>query len=550
MKIKLDICLKSLMLAAMIAGVSTTSTAQEPGEAIISQVTAMGVAPPTNTPSIGDEAKGPFNRLVIKNANLIDGTGAPLQGGVTITIENDRIVKIEHVGGTRAIGGGETEDPNTHVIDASGKYVLPGLIDVHTHLGNPLHIYGGKLTDPEYVFKLYLAHGVTTVRDVGSLMGLKWLVDQKNLSDSGKISAPRIIAYALFPEDLDTAAKSKEWVRAVHRRGADGVKFLGASPIAIKAALSEIQTHDMGSAYHHAQISVTRLNALDTAEMGLDSLEHWYGIPEAMFSDRVVQDYPLDYDYNNEQDRFREAGKLWQQTAKPGSDIWQKTIHDLITADLTLNPTFSVYEPARDLARVKDAEWHPEYTMPYMTRMFEANPRIHGSFFFDWTTTDEVAWRKNFQLWMTFINDYKNAGGRVAAGSDSGFMYSTYGFGYVRELELLQEAGFHPLEVLTSATLNGAELLNMDSDIGSIEVGKKADLIIANENPLTNFKVLYASGHANYDWEAGKMSRSQGIQNTIKDGIVFDNEQLREDVRTLVSAQKKQDADAARSVAK
>ena len=74
--------------------------------------------------------------------------------------------------------------------------------------------------------------------------------------------------------------------------------------------------------------------------------------------------------------------------------------------------------------------------------------------------------------------------GRVAAGSDSGFIYKVYGFGYVRELELLQEAGFHPLEVVRAATLKGAELLRADQDIGTVEEGKKADLVVLDENPI------------------------------------------------------------------
>ncbi|HBK91902.1 MAG TPA: amidohydrolase, partial [Parvularcula sp.] len=71
-----------------------------------------------------------------------------------------------------------------------------------------------------------------------------------------------------------------------------------------------------------------------------------------------------------------------------------------------------------------------------------------GSFWFDWGTEQEAAWRDNYRRWMTFINDYKNHGGKVGAGEDAGYIYSTYGFGYIQELELLREAGFHPLEVI------------------------------------------------------------------------------------------------------
>src|SRR5450432_4557371 len=95
---------------------------------------------------------------------------------------------------------------------------------------------------------------------------------------------------------------------------------------------------------------------------------------------------------------------------------------------------------------------------------------------------------------MTFVNEYKNRGGRVTTGSDSGFIFQLYVFAYIRELELLREAGFHPLEVIRSATLYGAQALGMDKDIGSVEVGKLADLLVIDANPLENLQYLYGTG--------------------------------------------------------
>src|SRR5258707_1536737 len=92
---------------------------------------------------------------------------------------------------------------------------------------------------------------------------------------------------------------------------------------------------------------------------------------------------------------------------------------------------------------------------------------------------------------MTFVNEYKNRGGRVTVGTDAGFIYELYGFSYVRELELLREAGFHPLEIIRSATLYGAQALGMEKEIGSVEVGKLADFAIVDQNPLENLQVLY-----------------------------------------------------------
>jgi len=305
---------------------------------------------------------------------------------------------------------------------------------------------------------------------------------------------------------------------------------------ATRAVIEEATRLGMRTASHHDQSSVYEVNALTSARLGLNSLEHWYGLPEALFERQTIQDYSANHNHADEQARFSAAGRLWRQAAAPGSDRWFAVRDELIALDLTLVPTFSVYEANRDLAAARDAEWHQAYTWPALYRFFQPDARHHGAYHFDWTTADEVAWRDNFQLWMRFVNDYKNAGGRVAAGSDGGFSYRIPGFAFVRELELLQEAGFNPLEVIQAATLNGAQLLGIADQTGSLVPGKKADIVLVGENPLANFKVLYGNGHPRFNQAKGAVERVGGVRYTIKDGIVYDAVALRADVRELVRA--------------
>jgi len=145
-----------------------------------------------------------------------------------------------------------------------------------------------------------------------------------------------------------------------------------------------------------------------------------------------------------------------------------------------------------------------------------------------------VEWRETFLLWMQFLQDYKNRGGRVCAGSDSGFMYQLYGFGFVRELELLQEAGFSPLEVLRAATAYGAELLGIEDETGTVEVGKRADLLIHDANPLDDFKLLYGTGAMRLNDDTRAVEWQNSLVLTIKDGVLFDPDQLLSDVRAMV----------------
>ena len=147
---------------------------------------------------------------------------------------------------------------------------------------------------------------------------------------------------------------------------------------------------------------------------------------------------------------------------------------------------------------------------------------------------------------MQFLNEYKNRGGIVTTGSDSGFIYKLYGFDYIREFELLREAGFHPLEVIRSATLYGAQELNdpkgLPPDFGMIREGLKADFVVVDENPLQNLKVLYGTGTPRLNDETGEVERVGGIKYTIKDGIVYDARQLLADVREMVRRAKMETA--------
>ena len=111
-----------------------------------------------------------------------------------------------------------------------------------------------------------------------------------------------------------------------------------------------------------------------------------------------------------------------------------------------------------------------------------------------------------------------------------------YGFGFIRELELLQEAGFHPLEAIRAATLSSAELLGLEHEVGTVERGKRADLIIVPENPLENTKSLYGTGAIRLNDEARKAERVGGVRWTVRGGIVHDARQMLADVREMVAS--------------
>jgi hypothetical protein len=487
------------------------------------------------------EGEGPWTQLILRGATLINGTGAPPNGPVDIVIEQNRIVSIRNVGypglaikqSSRPVlkGGGKE-------IDCSGMYILPGFVDMHGHIGGT-----EQGTPAEYVFKLWMAHGITTIRDPSCGNGLEWVLDQKQKSLNNSITAPRIFAYTAFgmgaKGGISTPEQAIEWVRENAKKGADGIKFFGAAPAIMDAALRENKKIGLRSCCHHAQMDVARWNVVNSAEAGLTSMEHWYGLPEALLEKNTIQEYPLNYNYANEQHRFEEAGKLWKQAAKQGSEKWNAVMKKLLDLDFTLDPTFNIYDATRDLHKTRRLEWHDEYTLPSLWKFYAPNRQSHGSFWFNWGTEQEVAWKENYRIWMSFVNEYKNKGGRVTTGSDNGFIYQTYGFGYVREFEMLREAGFHPLEVIRSATLYGAQALGMEKEIGSVEVGKLADLVVVDANPLENLQYLYGTG-AVYLNDQNEVVRKGGVKYTIKDGIVYDAKKLLADVKKIVDDAKKE----------
>ncbi len=523
---------------SLLAG-ATNAIDIQPGEEAKMVTLTKGSSLYTSPTMIPKAERRPYEQVIIRNISLIDGTGSPAYGPVDIIIENDRIAAIQaaHAGaGVPALNNFSRKTSKVQEIDGTGKYALPGFVDAHVHTDVPHHSLFGEVPSVDYVFKLWLGHGITTVRDAGSMGGLGKNLNYKQLSADNAITAPRMSVMTAYPMGMMNKEKDvRAWVKAVKKRGADGIKLVGGTPTMLKVVIDEAAKQGMKTAFHHPQLGVTHANALDSATWGNSSIEHWYGVPEAMFEDRIVQDFSKDYNYSNEEDRFSEAGQLWQQTAQPSSDTWNHMIDQLLQHDITLNPTLSVYEANRDLMAVSRREWFDEYTTPAIKRAFEPNYKIHGSYFFDWSTQDEINWKHNFNLWMQFVNDYKNRGGRVTVGSDAGFIHNLFGFGYIRGLEMLQEAGFHPLEVIQAATMNGAELLDMEHDIGTIALGKKADLVIIDENPLPNLKLLYGTQHTRLNLETNKPEKVGGVRYTIKDGIVYDARQLLADVRAMVA---------------
>lgn len=465
-----------------------------------------------------------YSRLVIRNAKVIDGNATPLSGPYDIVVEAGTIKEMVGLDAV-AVASGTARRPaqGEAEIDATGKYVMPGLINLHGHVQDER---AGVPQPLDYELKLWLASGITTVRDVGSDM--RKTLALKRRSEAGEVACPRLFVYAVWNNSpaARNAEQARARVRELKAQGADGLKFFGMDRDLMSAAWDE--AHKLGLRIaHHAGVAET--NAWDDARFGTTSIEHWYGIPDAAI-EGGVQNFPPDYNYSDEVDRFRFAGHLWREA---NWDRLMKVFDAMIEAKVAWDPTLDIYEASRDLQRAQTQPWFADYLHPTLEDYFRPDPGHHGSYFLGWTSTDETFWKENYRIWMAALKEFDRRGGLIGAGEDTGFIYQMYGFGLIRELELKQEAGFHTLKVIQQATGNNAKILGQEDRLGRVRPGFAADLLVVNGNPLENLKVLYPTGVDIV--EDGKPVHTGGVEWTIKDGIPYHGPTLLADVKEMVA---------------
>ena len=468
-------------------------------------------------------------RIVIRNATVVDGNGTPARGPFDIVIEGTTITALVALDPVALQRGGEARRPEGDIqIDATGKFVLPGLVNAHAHLQS--NRSGHSLGGYDYVTKLWLANGITSVREVGpeSDTGIVRLREE---SARGAIVAPRLFAYPMFGQRPTprTAEEARARIRHFKQIGADGVKFTGVERDVMAAALDEAHKVGLRVAHH---VGVEETNVWDDIRLGTTSIEHWYGIPDAAILD-LRQHFSSDYNYLDETDRFRWAGRLWREADPARLD---SVLTAMVKANVAWVPTMDIYEASRDLQRAQTQPWFADYLHPSLEWYFRPDPANHGSYFIGWSTTDEVYWKENYRIWMAALRDFERKGGLIGCGDDAGFIYQMYGYGLIREMELHAEAGFHPLKIIEHCTGNGAKILGQETRIGRVRAGWLADVIVVDGNPLEDLKLLYAGGTSAL--RDGKEVRTNGVEWVIKDGIPYSGPQLLREVKAIVDSAK------------
>jgi len=302
----------------------------------------------------------------------------------------------------------------------------------------------------------------------------------------------------------------------------------------VGAIAKAAKANGMITSFHIPPSTIAVVNAVKAACLGITMIEHHYGYAESAL-DRTTQDFGREYEFGNENMRFRYAGKVWTETNR--ERLLGPVVDSLVKCGVTMLPTRVVYEANRDVVRATSLPWHQKYTHQALLNWNYPNPAFHGAFHFDWTSDDEYYWQAQYELWGKLIFEFNKRGGRVAYGTDDNYIWATPGFSTVRELQLLRETGMHTLEVVRSATSASAATLG-EPRLGLVRPGYLADLAIVDGNPIYNLKFLYSFGDLMLD-KAGKMVRTTGIVHTIKDGIVIENAKLMTEVEKMVAKSKR-----------
>ena len=527
----------SMLTAALAASflLPTAPAAAQRSDAV--QAVARPLTGAVQTRQFGDLAEGPYDRLVIRGAMVLPGHGGPPVGPYDIVIRGNVIEEMIPFDPVTAERRGNIDRPTgDRVIEAEGMYVMPGMIDLHMHLR----------TEPqpiEYVYYTKLAHGVTTLVPAPD-RGLDAAMSEAARSARNEILAPRMYPIWGWGTGLDVdratledPANAPDIARRMAEQGAHVVSLgsvtwdrdlFGAAAQGVTAA-GGITT------IHLPPSTNNMVDAVNAACLGATMIEHHYGYAESALG-RQTQDFVRDYNYNDENARFRAAGKVWVEAEQTAKERLLTTVVDsMVACGVTMLPTRVVYEANRDVERAMSLPWHEKYTHQTLHEWNLPNPAFHGSFHYDWTSDDEQYWYTTFDLWGDLIYEFNKRGGRVAYGTDDNYIWATPGFSNVRELQLLRESGMHNLEVLASATRNSALTLRTPQ-LGLVRPGYLADLVLVDGNPAENLRFLYSTGALTM--RDGEMVRTRGAVHTIKDGVVIDNARLMEEVARMVAESK------------
>ncbi len=431
--------------------------------------------------------------VALTNLRVVDGTGAPVRDGQTVLIRNGR---IERVGPSRSI----PVPSGARVIDLSGHTAIPGIVGMHDHT---FYTTSRRSIQANFSFpRLYLASGVTTIRTTGSMSPYAEL-NLKRSIEAGEVPGPRMHVTGPYLSgegagsgmyQVGSAEDARRVVAYWAQEGATWFKFYTLiTREEMKAAIDEAHKRGLKLTGHLCSVGYREAVAL-----GIDALEH------GLFAN-------AEYDPAKQPDQCPGSAGRSLAAVDLGGAAVRATLEDMVRHRVAMTSTLAVYElfvpgrPPELDPRALEA-MSPETREEYLAarKRIAENPQAG--------IAPEV-----FRKAMDFERAFVAAGGLLAAGVDpTGNGGALPGFGDQRNHELLVEAGFTPVQAIQILTLNGARVLGVDKDLGSIEAGKLADLAIVRGDP------------------SARPAEIRNVTLVFKDGVGYDSEKLIQAVKGSV----------------
>jgi len=440
--------------------------------------------------------------VALTHVKVIDGTGAAAKDDQTIIVSNGKIQSVEPSSSAKI-------PANAQTMDLIGYTVLPGLVGMHDHMFFPMGGTPPMYSDMGSSFpRLYLANGVTTIRTTGSVAPYTDL-EIKKLIDAGRmigpkmhITAPYLEGNGSFTPVMHTLADANDARRMVNFWADQGVTsfkaYMNITRDELRAAVEEAHKRGLKVTGHLCSIGYK-----EAAEIGIDNLEH------GLMADS-------EFVANKQPDQCPQGVSASLRQLDLNSAPVQEMIRFLVAKNVAITSTLPVFEAgsaplSQNGIGAASALLNPRVLAVMSTdarvRYLQARARVSAQ-------GDYVALLRKA---MDFERAFVQTGGLLIAGLDpTGNGGIVAGFGDLREVELLVEAGFSPVEAIKIATLNGAKFLGEDARIGSIATGKQADLMIIKGNPTASINDI------------------EKVEIVFKDGVGYDSEKLIQSVQGLV----------------
>ena len=469
----------------------------------------QALSPQALSPQVRGFVKVDAPVVALTHVRVIDGTGAAAREDQTVVISKGKIASVSD-GASASSSSNVPSD--AQVLDLHGYTVIPGLVGMHDHMFYPMG--NGIFGEMAFSFpRLYLAGGVTTIRTTGSTEPYTDLELKKQI-DEGKSPGPKIHPTGPYLEGPGTFVvqmhqltgpdDAKQTVNLWLDRGVDNFKaYMFITPAELSAAVAAAHKRGAKVTGHLCSIGFR-----EAAAIGIDDLEHGVLVDTEFYPWKKPGECPekLDYEFISKLDV--QNGPLHDTIL----DLIQR--HVAVTSTL---PVFEMFVPGRPTIqqRVLDA-LSPDARTALLNNKVRAGDesaiqqRYHS---------DSSPWPAAFKKEMEFEHAFAQAGGLLLAGLDpTGMGGVIAGFGDQREVELLVEAGFTPLEAIHIATANGAQFLGEQDRIGTIATGKQADLVVVKGDPSKRIEDI------------------ENVETVFKDGIGYDSQKLIESVRGVVGS--------------